>query len=166
MTLKDLPLLTRLTPRCRDVARSVFPLKQSRDSTFVGHFWLPVAPRAQVGSRQKSPFSLCCRDISQSGPSTKQAFHCPTEAMALWCEGGKQDEMYFRQNESFHSVYSKTLALFPITLHDSKSNSHSMTSLLRHHPSAVSCDDSDLLLEESCVMDISTEVKRVIFDEV
>jgi len=30
-------------------------------------------------------------------------------------------------------------------------------SLLRHHPSAVSCDDSDLLLEESCVMDISTE---------
>ena len=35
-----------------------------------------------------------------------------------------------------------------------------MTSLLRHHPSAVSCDDSDLLLEESCVMDISTEVKR------
>ena len=41
-----------------------------------------------------------------------------------------------------------------------------MTSLLRHHPSAVSCDDSDLLLEESCVMDISTEVKRVIFDEV
>ena len=32
------------------------------------------------------------------------------------------------------------------------------SSLLRHHPSAVSCDDSDLLLEESCVMDISTEV--------
>ena len=31
-------------------------------------------------------------------------------------------------------------------------------SLLRHHPSAVSCDDSDLLLEESCIMDISTEV--------
>ena len=75
-------------------------------------------------------------------------------------ENKKQDAMYFHQNESFHSVYSKTLALFPITLHDSKSNSHSMTSLLRHHPSAVSCDDSDLLLEESCVMDISTEVKR------
>ena len=70
--------------------------------------------------------------------------------------------MYFRQNESFHSVYKfkNTLALFPIILHDSKSNSHSMTSLLRHHPSAVSCDDSDLLLEETCVMDISTEVER------
>ena len=64
MTLNDLPLLTWLTPRYRVVARSVFPLTQSRGSMFVGHFWLPVAPRAQVGSRQKSPFLMLSGNIS------------------------------------------------------------------------------------------------------
>ena len=52
------------TSRCRAVARSVFPLTQSRGSTFVGHFWLPVAQRAQVGSRQKSPFLMLSRNLS------------------------------------------------------------------------------------------------------
>ena len=55
---------------------------------------------------------------------------------------------------SFTFIFSLEFGLF----HFYK---HTLFSLLRHHPSAVSCDDSDLLLEESCVMDISTEVKII-----
>ena len=57
-----------------------------------------------------------------------------------WHSGQKVDKkpLYFQIGKIFDSFF--------------------LSSLLRHHPSAVSCDDSDLLLEESCVMDISTEV--------
>ena len=79
-------------------------------------------------------------------------FPCLVEAMALLPEGHQCNDG--NPIFSFTFIFSLEFRLF----HFYK---QTLFSLLRHHPSAVSCDDSDLLLEESCVMDISTEVKII-----
>ena len=90
--------------------------------------------------------------FSQERQSTRQVFPCLVEAMALLPEGHQCNDG--NPIFSFTFIFSLEFGLF----HFYK---HTLFSLLRHHPSAVSCDDSDLLLEESCVMDISTEVKII-----
>ena len=90
--------------------------------------------------------------FSQERQSTRQVFPCLVEAMALLPEGHQCNDG--NPIFSFTFIFSLEFGLF----HFYK---QTLFSLLRHHPSAVSCDDSDLLLEESCVMDISTEVKII-----